>query len=178
MSGAAAQARSAVGGLLGFGGGSPAGSYVPRVTSDVLVKTPGGTHMRALSGHYTTPTQDGGADTDQQVARVAATLGAWDGVTLLGADFNAESDSAPGQREREVFAKYGLSDAFSKAGIAIGDPARRSFGDGPRGGDIDRIYVSPHAQVNRAWVSSSQTSHGRGTDHEGVVADITLQPER
>jgi endonuclease/exonuclease/phosphatase family metal-dependent hydrolase len=169
-------AKVAVGTVLGrsWDGGT---RYQVRNTIEAMIRTPEGTDLRVLNGHYEGPEPDGVDHQGRQVAPLAGALDAWDGPTIWGGDFNVQSLSAEGDRERAIMADAGLVDAYD--GV---DPSRRvphadRVTDPARpwhpGGGIDRIYTSSHASVLDAHVVREA---GDASDHFPVVADLELVP--
>ena len=146
----------------------------PRATADVLVTTPGGTDVRVLSGHWSWPS-DGVDHPRRQVDPLAGLLAAWDGPTIVGGDFNVRSSTPDGDREAAAFAAAGLRDAFTAAGMAIDDPARRSFGDATPHAPIDRVYASDELEVSGARVGSHVVDGIDASDHHPVVVDYRLR---
>src|SRR5262249_19713249 len=112
----------------------------PRVTTDTMLVTPDGNHVRALAGHYSGRNEQ--LDTfDRQAGAVIDQLGSWDGPTIWGADWNVASTNKDYRREADAINRAGLQDTFTAVGIEPRDPARGSGGRDQRGG-IDRIYAS------------------------------------
>ena len=156
---------------------SPFGTtpYRPRETTDVLVTTPGGTDVRVLAGHFSWP-EDGVDYPRLQVDPIAGLLGAWNGPTVLGADFNVRSNSASGAIEATVFGRDGMTDAFTARGFDPGDPARSSFGTIPgHGAKIDRIYGSRQLDAQDARVVQFEPGSEAPSDHRPVVVDYLLR---
>lgn len=145
----------------------------PRTTADVMVTTPGGTDVRVLSGHWSWPS-DGVDHPRRQVDPLAGLLGAWHGPTIVGGDFNVRSNTASGDKEAAAFAAAGLRDAFTAAGMAIDDPARRTFGDATPHAPIDRVYASEQLAVTTARVGSHVVDGIDASDHHPVVVDYRL----
>lgn len=150
--------------------------FLPRVTTDAMLVTPAGNHVRVLSGHYTGP-NPGVDNQGRQVGDVARLAAAWHGPTLLGADFNVSSGTAAGDRERALLAPAGLEDAFLAVGIPPGDERRRSFGASPAT-DLDRIYASGHFGVDAVWAVARPGNEPAPSDHLPIVADLRLRPHR
>jgi endonuclease/exonuclease/phosphatase family metal-dependent hydrolase len=155
----------------------PTGSppYRPRTVTDVLVTTPAGNAVRVLSGHWSWP--EGGVDHPRrQVDPLAGLLGAWEGPTILGGDFNVRSGTPGGDAEARVLAREGrLVDAFTARGIPTDAPERGSFGVGPGGPRIDRIYGSSHLDVRDVHVSSFPAGEPVASDHRPVIVDYRLR---
>jgi hypothetical protein len=148
--------------------------YFPRVTTDAMLETPAGNHVRVLGGHYNGPSDE----TDYQGAQVkpvAELADDWAGPTIWGADWNVRSGSAHGDSERAIMAAAGLHDSFDDVGIKPNDPKRHSFGDTPRV-SIDRIYVSKQVGVDGVHVSPYPAGEPAASDHHPVVADLHLRP--
>ncbi|MCW2927220.1 MAG: metal-dependent hydrolase [Thermoleophilia bacterium] len=154
----------------------PLVDYQIRNTVDAMVRTPGGTSLRVLSGHYEWPN----AKFDHQeleVGALARGLDAWRGPTIWGADFNVRSDSSDGADERRMMAGSGLRDTLRDATEAdrvsmpggSDNPAEAATA---RGG-IDRIYASDHLRVTSA---RTVTEAGEASDHLPVVAELELAP--
>lgn len=139
-----------------------------RNTIDTMVRTPKGTDVRVLSGHYQWPV-DGRNFQEEQVSSVAQNLDGWTGATIMGADFNMRSSSPLVQKEIAALASAGLSDTFTTAGIGLKD-ARR--GTSPNGEGIDRIYASHQAAVRDIHVV---TDDEWASDHHPVVAELELR---
>lgn len=150
--------------------------YFPRVTSDVMLVTPAGNHVRVMSGHYNGPRGDFDYQ-PHQVEPVAALVDDWEGPTIWGGDFNARSASPGGRRERELLGAVGLTDAFVAAGIEPGDLARASFGTVPRP-DLDRIYGTDHFRVRGVQVAPFPRDEPAPSDHHPVTAELQLRRER
>ncbi|MCB0878938.1 MAG: endonuclease/exonuclease/phosphatase family protein [Thermoleophilia bacterium] len=161
-------------------GSRPLGTtqYRPRSTSDVLVRTPAGTSVRVLAGHF--GWAEGGIDIPRrQVDPTAALLGAWDGPTMLGADFNVRSGTRNGDLEATAFAAAGMHDAFTQLGYATDDPRRGSFGSGRTGGaPIDRVYASRQLQARDIHVATYPDGEPAASDHRPVVVDYTITGDR
>lgn len=169
-------ARIAVGHALGQDWSHGRG-YMARNTIDAIVRTPAGTAVRVLNGHYEWPAP-GTDHQGRQVGAVAGALDAWNGPTIWAGDFNVGNRSRHGERERRLLGDAGLTDAFE----AVDDarrlpPEQRSTRPGvpsdPRGG-IDRIYASDHARALEARVVHSA---GDASDHLPVVAEYELVPD-
>lgn len=140
--------------------------YFPRVTTDAMLVTPAGNHVRVMSGHYNGPRTD--TDYQQiQVEPVAELVDDWDGPTIWGADFNVRSGGPNGTHERELLAAQGLTDTFVEAGVKPGNAARA--------GDIDRIYGSDHFEVDAVRVPTFPDGEPDPSDHRPVVADLHLR---
>lgn len=150
--------------------------YRGRETSDVLVNTPAGNAVRVLSGHYSWPV-DGFDAPRHQIDPLAKLLGAWDGPTLLGADFNVKSGTPDGDIEAAVLHdRAGLTDAFTEQGLALDSPDRGTFGEGPGGSRIDRIYASKQLKVTDANVIPFDPADGpASSDHRPLVVDYQLR---
>ncbi len=152
--------------------------YRPRATTEVMVTTPAGNAVRVLSGHWSWPS-DGVDHPRRQIDPLAALLGAWDGPTLIGGDFNVRSNSADGTKEAAAFAKAGLTDAFTERGIAPDDPARRTFGGvvPSTTGAIDRIYGSEQLEVANVRVGSHVVDGVEASDHHPLIVDYRLHTD-
>lgn len=150
------------------------GDYRPRATADVLVQTPAGTAVRVLSGHWSWAA-DGVDHPRRQVDPLAGLLGAWDGATIVGGDFNVRSGTRDGALEARAFAGAGMTDAFTKAGIEPHDRARNTFGAGTPRRAIDRIYASDRLEVRRVRVAPFEPGATPPSDHHPVVVDYALQ---
>jgi len=146
-------------------------SYFPRSTIDGVVRTPQGSHVRVLGGHYSGPTRQADYQSSQ-IAPLALRLQDWQGPTIIGADFNVWSGGAAGRFERQLLGLSGLKDAFLGVGVQPGDERRRSSRPGTRA-DIDRVYASPHFHVNNVRVVQEDKL---ASDHRPVVAELTLKP--
>ncbi|MCW2923254.1 MAG: putative secreted protein [Thermoleophilia bacterium] len=151
-------------------GGMP--DYFPRVTSDAMLVTPAGNHVRVLAGHYNGP-HDGTDYEGAQVDPTAATIGAWDGPTVWGADWNVSSGSSAWKHEASTLGAHGLTDSFDLAGIGPDDHARDSFGDVPRS-PIDRIYASEQFTASGTHVAPYPEGEPGASDHHPVVTDLHL----
>lgn len=154
---------------------SPLGmpEYRPRTTSDVLVTTPAGAAVRVLSGHFSWPA-DGIDHPRRQVDPIAGLLDGWQGPTIIGADFNVRSGTPHGDREAAVLGQAGLVDAFTAAGLPATAPERGSFGTGPGGPPIDRVYGSRQLAVERARVMPFAPDEPAASDHRPIVVDYRL----
>jgi endonuclease/exonuclease/phosphatase family metal-dependent hydrolase len=152
--------------------------YRGRATSDVMITTPAGNAVRVLSGHYSWPTPGDDAPR-HEVDPVAGLLGAWDGPTLLGADFNVASGTPDGDLEEAVFRdRAGMTDAFTQMGLAPDARERGSFTEGPGGSPIDRIYASKQLRPTAATVVPFDPDAGpASSDHRPVVVDYELQAD-
>lgn len=138
----------------------PGENYQARNTIDTIVRTPGGTDVRVLGGHYE-PLGEDHTHQEEQVGAVADAIGEWDGPTIYGADFNVVRSTPAGADERAIMAEAGMRDAFEGSttpGVA---------------GGIDRIYASDHVAVRGTRIV---TSAGDTSDHLPVVADLRLRP--
>lgn len=164
----AADARRAVGSLLGRDWSQPQHRYQVRNTLEAMVRTPGGTDVRVLTGHYEweNPQFD---HPRLQVGALAGVVGAWQGPTIWGGDFNVHSERPLGERERGYMADAGLTDAFEAVGMAADDRRRVTS---PSGARIDRIYTSRHSVVRDVETLEA----GWASDHKAVVADLELVP--
>ena len=150
--------------------------YRPRATADVLVATPAGTAVRVLSGHWSWP--EGGIDHPRrQVDPLAGLLGAWEGPTIVGGDFNVKSNTPNGDLEAAAFERAGLVDAFTAHGIAIDDPARKTFGAGRPVNPIDRVYGSDELEVRDVRVGSHVVDGVGSSDHHPVIVDYRLNTD-
>ena len=149
--------------------------YRPRTTTDVMVTTPAGTAVRVLSGHWSWPS-DGVDHPRRQIDPLAGLLPAWDGPTLIGGDFNVRSGTPAGDKEAAAFAKAGLHDAFTERGIALDDPARRTFGGKVPHvtGAIDRIYASDELEVANVRVGTHVVDGVDASDHNPLIVDYRL----
>jgi endonuclease/exonuclease/phosphatase family metal-dependent hydrolase len=149
--------------------------YRPRTTTDVMVTTPAGTAVRVLSGHWSWPS-DGVEHPRRQVDPLAGLLGAWEGPTLVGGDFNVRSGTPLGDKEAAAFGASGLVDAFTATGIATDDPVRRTFGGvvPSATGAIDRIYASDDLEVTDVRVGTHVVDGIEASDHHPLVVDYRL----
>lgn len=147
--------------------------YRPRATTDVMVTTPAGTAVRVLSGHWSWPA-DGVDHPRRQIDPLAALLGAWDGPTIVGGDFNVRSATRDGDREAAAFARVGIRDAFTAVGIPLDSRARNSFGGARPHVSIDRIYASNDIDVTSARVGSHVVDGIHASDHHPVVVDYRI----
>jgi endonuclease/exonuclease/phosphatase family metal-dependent hydrolase len=150
--------------------------YFPRVTTDAMLETPAGNHVRVMGGHYNGPT----AETDYQSAQVrpvAQLADDWVGPTIWGADWNVKSDSPAGASEHSIMSGVGLTDAFDAVGIKADDAARKSFGDTPRT-RIDRIYVSKQVDVRGIHVAPYPAGEPGASDHHPLIADLHLTADQ
>jgi endonuclease/exonuclease/phosphatase family metal-dependent hydrolase len=152
--------------------------YQVRNTMEGLVRTPGGSTVRVLSGHYEWP--NGLYDhQDLQVGDMSRAIAAWHGPTIWGADFNIRDGVNRGAIERRLMAAAGLHDTFGDtpeyqkvsmvSGIATaveGDPSAAE-------GGIDRIYASDHAKVLGTRVVREAAD---ASDHLPVVTELELEP--
>lgn len=170
-------ARVAAGTVLGQDWSHGRGHMV-RNTMDAIVRTPSGTAVRVLNGHYEWP-EPGIDHQGRQVGAIAGVLDAWDGPTVWGGDFNVTNGSLHGARERRLLAGAGLADAFEAVDETRRVPPqhRSTSPDRPTRpeGGIDRIYASRHARALDARVMREA---GRASDHLPVVADYELVPDR
>lgn len=159
------------------GGRAPfdVGDYRPRTTADVLVTTPAGNAVRVLSGHWSWAA-NGVDHPRRQVDPLAGLLGAWDGPTIIGGDFNVHSGTRDGDLEAAAFAGAGLRDAFTAAGLRTTDPARRTFGVTPTN-PLDRIYGSERLEVRDVRVSPFEQGDPVPSDHHPLVVDYRLEAE-
>lgn len=152
--------------------------YQVRNTIEAMVRTPGGSDVRVLSGHYEWPN----ARFDHQELEVGAlsrAVAAWHGPTIWGADFNINHNSGTGRNEVALMAAAGLHDTLEGASnverlsltnqLGITDPNDPAA----RGGGIDRIYASSHARVLDSHVVRSA---GDSSDHLPVVSELELVP--
>lgn len=152
-------------------------TYYPRVTTDAMLVTPKGNHVRVMAGHYNGP--DERVDYQpHQVGPVARMVGEWKGPTIWGADWNVASDTQEGRLERELTGEAGMQDAFlgSDPGLGAGD-WRRNSGGASLDRDLDRIYHSSHFTVNSVDVVHEPDPKTMASDHRPVVAELTLQPD-
>lgn len=155
-------------------GGRHMDEYRPRATADTMVRTAAGNDVRVLSGHYSWNTKN--TDYQQvQIRPLTGVLAAWDGPTILGADFNVRSETRSGARERAWFAEAGMHDSMLDAGLRPNDPARSTFGKA-EGLRIDRIYVSDDLRVRQAGVVRTGTDGPMPSDHHPVVTTVQLGP--
>lgn len=149
-----------------------------RNATDALVRTAGGNYVRAVStqlsgdGTYTGGTTTGSWQT--QTAPLTAALRSWSGPTVLAGDFNVDSND-PGTdtnvaREARLFAQSGMSDTFTRMGIALDDPARDSFGTASAPRPLDRMYASDSMDVSSMHVVRTP----RASDHEAIAAQIVI----
>jgi endonuclease/exonuclease/phosphatase family metal-dependent hydrolase len=173
--GALTDARKAVGKLLGRNlvGSKTTASYFPRNTIDTIVTTPRGQAIRVLSGHYSGPTKQVDYQSEQFLP-LAHTLQAWNGPTILGADFNIRSANERGKWERSALGAAGLIDAFAGAGIKPGDQRRLSTTSKSSPADIDRIYSSKHFGVKDVHVVQEKAA---ASDHHPVVSTFEFDPK-
>ncbi len=150
--------------------------YRPRSTADVMITTPGGTDVRVLSGHWSWAS-DGVDHPRRQIDPLAGLLAAWDGPTIVGGDFNVKSNTAHGDKEAAAFRSAGLRDAFTASGMALDDPARRTFGSATPRTPIDRVYASDQFDVARARVGTHVVDGVDSSDHHPVVVDYRLRAD-
>lgn len=168
-------ARTAVGKVVGRDW-SQGRDHMVRNSMDAIVRTPAGTAVRVLNGHYQWPTP-GTDHQERQVGVLAGAVDAWDGPTIWGGDFNVRNRSAHGERERRFLAEAGLVDAFEAVDETrrlphqqrSTSPVERTHPDG----GIDRIYASGHARALDARVVHEA---GVASDHLPVVAEYELVP--
>jgi endonuclease/exonuclease/phosphatase family metal-dependent hydrolase len=155
----------------------PNRKHVERNTIDTIVRTPGGTDVRVLSGHYEWANPRFDAQ-QHEVGAIAGALGAWHGPTILGADFNVHAGSPAGHREHELLAAGGMHDTFGDTPIPQQDSDVRNRNDpNPHvhaTGGIDRIYASDQAHVLATRVVREA---GDASDHLPVVTELELRPE-
>lgn len=147
--------------------------YMPRNALDSIVVTPEGNQVRVLSGHFSSNRRNENLQEEESLP-LAARLDAWDGPTLLGADFNIRSGNADGAAEATAFGRAGLVDAFTAIGMMPGDQRRASIDNDEEVVDIDRIYASGHFSVEDVHVVHEDGA--TASDHRPVVATVTLQP--
>ncbi|MCW2921543.1 MAG: hypothetical protein JWL76_1417 [Thermoleophilia bacterium] len=145
----------------------------PRATTDVMVTTPAGNDVRVLSGHWSWPA-DGVDHPRRQVDALAGLLAAWHGPTIVGGDFNVKSATPAGDKEAAAFNAAGLHDAFTEHGLAIDDPARRTFGVTTPSSPIDRVYASDELEVADIHVGSHMVEGIAASDHHPVIIDYRL----
>jgi endonuclease/exonuclease/phosphatase family metal-dependent hydrolase len=131
--------------------------YQPRVATDAMVRTAAGNHVRVLSGHFSPP-QHGVDEPRRQVDPVVATIRAWRGPTVVGADFNVRDGSPEFRREHEVFDAVGLDEATA------GAPA-----------NSDRVYASAHFAAADARRLATPVGEAPASDHVPVIVDLTLR---
>jgi len=125
-------------------------------------------------GHYNGPTSKYDYPGLSSIPAARA-LGAWNGATIFGADFNVNSDSQDGHKIAAAFTGSGLTDAFTSAGIKPGDSVRESLPDSKN--DIDRIFATNQFHVDDVHVV--RETGATASDHRPVVASFTLsgQPD-
>lgn len=170
-------ARTAVGSLLGRDWSHGSG-YMVRNSMDAIVRTPAGTAVRVLNGHYQWPTA-GMDHQGRQVGALAGAVDAWDGPTIWGGDFNVRNRSRHGERERRLLAEAGLVDGFDAVDEARRVPPEQRGTSVARPthaqGGIDRIYASRHARAIDVRIVREA---GDASDHLPVVAEYELVPNR
>jgi endonuclease/exonuclease/phosphatase family metal-dependent hydrolase len=127
------------------------------VATDAMVRTAAGNHVRVLSGHFSPP-QHGVDEPRRQVDPVVATIRAWRGPTVVGADFNVRDGSPEFRREHEVFDAVGLDEATA------GAPA-----------NSDRVYASAHFAAADARRLATPVGEAPASDHVPVIVDLTLR---
>lgn len=154
------------------------GDYQVRNTIEAMVRTPGGSDVRVLSGHYEGPNERFDHQ-ELQVGDTARAIAPWKGPTIWGGDFNVRDASPNGRDERELLAHAGLRDTLagtpqhekvSMTEVAL-DPAEMKRAG--KDGGIDRIYASDHARILGARVVREA---GTASDHLPVVAELELVP--
>ncbi|PYE20648.1 endonuclease/exonuclease/phosphatase family metal-dependent hydrolase [Williamsia limnetica] len=131
--------------------------YQPRVATDVMIRTAGHNSIRVLSGHFSPP-HDGVDEPRRQVDPIVATLETWMGPTIFGADFNVRDGSAEFDREHEVFAAAGMTEATA------GAPP-----------NSDRVYVSDHFAAENPQKLDTPKGAVPASDHSPVVVELTLR---
>ena len=138
---------------------------------DTMVTTPDGRQVRVLGTHLV-GTMASADERRTEIGSVANAAGASAGTpTLLGGDFNVPSNTAAGAEEAHDLGAVGLHDAFTTAGVPVGDARRQSLaGSGAR---IDRIYASSDFAVKA--VSVVHEPGAPASDHRPVVSDLVLR---
>lgn len=146
-------------------------TFSPHATLDTLVRTAGGTDVRVVTGHYEAGDVDGASFQQAQLDPVADAVGAWDGPTIWGGDFNAGSGrNGYWEHERDTLGAIGLTDAFTQLEVAGDDARRRSATDG---NSIDRVYASAHFAAAEAQVDRDADA----SDHHPVIVDYELRAD-
>jgi endonuclease/exonuclease/phosphatase family metal-dependent hydrolase len=149
--------------------------HVERNSLDTIVRTPDGTDLRVLSGHYewANPRFDAQG---HEVGALAGALGAWRGPTILGADFNVHAGTPAGAREHALLGAAGMHDTFGDTPLAKQDSDVTNRANPDPGvhadGGIDRIYASAQARV---LDTRGVTEAGDASDHLPVVTELELQ---
>jgi len=161
--------REFLGDRIGQDWASSEVDYQVRNTIDTMVRTPAGTSVRVLSGHYEGPNQQYDHQ-ELQIRTLAQALDAWQGATIWGADFNVSSAGANGAKERAIMADAGLFDSFADVGYAPDDPRRFTSSEGT---PIDRIYHSRQFSASGTHTVRADWA----SDHEAVVTDLVLHPD-
>ena len=145
-----------------------------RGVADVLVRSPGGAHLRVLTSHT-----EGGASSAREYAAIGDVLaagGSRDPVTgsrtvaaptIISGDWNNTSTAPGGKVEARTFGSLGLTDAFTANGVGIDSSQRASYG----GSGLDRIYTGGGMRA----ASTHVVHDGEPTsDHQPVVTDVTF----
>ncbi|MCW2925791.1 MAG: endonuclease [Thermoleophilia bacterium] len=179
------RAAALVGTVIDHTGGSlPSwwpSNYEPRTTTDAIVRTAGGTDVRVLGMHLSSPGSRAGDAPgstevqERQLVPVADTIDAWHGPTILAGDFNVTGGTPAETFEAQVLGSAGLRNAAAEAGTKPGSPASWSFPALAPARNIDRVYVSKDVQVRDAHVLNDATTR-QGSDHVPVVADLVVAP--
>ncbi|MCW2925975.1 MAG: endonuclease/exonuclease/phosphatase family protein [Thermoleophilia bacterium] len=147
--------------------------FEQRGVTDTIVTTPGGTDVRVLSAHERWAGSDGDFPA-MHVEPLARALGAWDGPTILGGDFNTGSTQRDGRRETGWLRdEAGLVDSQTMAGQAPGTRQPTIRGEGRH--DIDRIYASGD---HFTTVESHRVTDGpASSDHYALVSTLETVPD-
>ncbi|GAA2071268.1 endonuclease/exonuclease/phosphatase family protein [Williamsia deligens] len=132
--------------------------HQPRGATDAMALTPGGTAVRIVSGHFSSP-HDGVDEVARQVAPVLDSVRLWPGPTIVGADFNTQRGSREYEAETRFAATVGL----------------RDVGAGTRS-TSDRVLASEHFSVHEAVVVDRPEGARAVSDHSPVVIDLDLRP--
>jgi endonuclease/exonuclease/phosphatase family metal-dependent hydrolase len=135
-----------------------------RAVMDTMVRTGTGEDIRVLSAHLS---YDRGYDKEFDALLSTIDADKNSVPSILGGDFNVESDGRRGASERNAMSARGLQDATAAAGAI--DDDNTSFHSRP-GVDIDRIYARGLTLIDARIVDGDQ----QASDHLPVVADYRL----
>lgn len=154
--------------------------YQPRTTTDAVVTTPAGRAVRVLGVHLSgTGVHTGGTPgsdeaQQRQLVPLVQTLDAWDGPTLLAGDFNVNGGTRHAAFEARVLAGEGMRDTLVDSGTASGHRDSWSFPAAAPRRNIDRMYASPHFEVQRSRVLADDLARA-GSDHLPVISELVLR---